>query len=84
MTRDELDAAISSVQRIAMKIEELPVPSRDAALKIAEQAFTEATTKFGIDPERGRQFVDLQMGALRALVREIELAGGAAGGNARH
>jgi len=80
--QNALDAAISSVQQIAMKIVELPVPARDAALKIAEQAFIEATTKFGIVPERGREFVALQIGALRALVKEIEAAGGAKGGRA--
>jgi hypothetical protein len=80
--QDALDAAVASVRRIASRITQLPASSRELALQQAEQSFIDAIAKLGTVPARGRELVALQIGALRALVKEIETAGGAQGGRA--
>jgi hypothetical protein len=77
-----LASAIGSVRRIALQIVELPATHRPMAFNVVELNFNEVANAAGWESVRVAKFVELQMGALRALVREIETAGGAAGGHA--
>jgi hypothetical protein len=77
-----VDAAIGSVQRLAREIVALPATRRPMAFNVAELDFTEVASAAGWAAPRVEMFVDLQMGALRALVDEIEATGGAQGGRA--
>jgi hypothetical protein len=77
-----LASAIGSVRRIALQIVELPATRRPMAFQVAELNFNEAANAAGWESERVAKFVELQMGALRALAKEIEIAGGATPGRA--
>jgi hypothetical protein len=77
-----LDSAQASVRRLAKDIVELPPAQQLMALNVAELDFNEAASATGWNPEHQAMFVALQMGALRALVKEIEAAGGAQDGRA--
>ena len=79
---DDTDRAIGSVRRIAVQIVELPEARRPIAFTVAELNFNDGASAAGWESARAAKFVDLQMGALRALVKEIETAGGAQGGRA--
>ena len=75
-----LASAIGSVRRIALQIVELPETRRAMAFNVAELNFNEVASAAGWESARVTKFAELQMGALRALVKEIETAGGATGG----
>ena len=77
-----LASAIGSVRRIALQIVELPVTRRPMAFHVAETNFNEVANAAGWESTRVAKFVELQMGALHALIKEIETAGGAQGGRA--
>ena len=77
-----LASAIGSVRRIAAQSVELPATRRPMAFNVAELNFNEVASAAGWESARVAKFVALQMGALRALVEEIENAGGAMGGRA--
>jgi hypothetical protein len=77
-----LASAIGSVHRLAMEIVALPATQRPMAFNVAELDFAEVASAAGWAAQRVEEFVGLQMGALRALVDEIEATGGAQGGRA--
>jgi hypothetical protein len=77
-----LDATVGSIQRIATRIVQLPREAREQAFTITRRNFEESIQRFGLDGEQANRWLDLTMGALRALVSEIEAGGGAAGGTA--
>jgi hypothetical protein len=77
-----LASAIGSVQRLAREIVVLPATRRPMAFNVADLDFTEVASAAGWAIRRVEEFVGLQMGALRALVDEIETTGGAQGGRA--
>ena len=72
--RDEaVKASIASVQRIAMRLADLPPEKREEALEIVRQNYADGIKHFGGDAECGpyRRWLDIQMEGLRALVSEI-------------
>ena len=77
-----LPSAVGPVRRIALQIVELPENRRPMAFNVAELDFNEVANAAGWESLRIAKFVELQMGALRALVEEIEIASGATGGRA--
>ena len=77
-----LDAAVGAVQRMAIEIVALPAFAREDGLGVAERALNKVMSRSGMRVDRACEFVRLEMGALRALVREIEITGGAIGGAA--
>jgi hypothetical protein len=77
-----LESAIGAVRRIAMKIVELPGSRRRVAFNVAEPNFHEVASAARWESARLANFVDLQMVALRTLVRQIDVAGGATLGRA--
>jgi hypothetical protein len=74
-----LDLAQASVRRLAKDIVELLPAQRLMAFNVAELNFNEAAKATGWNPGRLAMSVALQMGALRALVKKIEAAGGVQG-----
>jgi hypothetical protein len=77
-----LASAIGAVRRIALQIVELPASRRSMEFNVAELNFNEVASAAGWESARVAKFVELQMGALRALVKEIEIARGATHGRA--
>jgi hypothetical protein len=75
-----LDATLGAVQRIAMKIVELPREQRAAQYAVVRRNFAESIDKFGIEGAAADQWLDSTMQGIAALVLEIEAGGGAAGG----
>jgi DNA-binding XRE family transcriptional regulator len=75
-TEGLLESAIGAVRRIVMEIVELPAARRPVAFNVAELNFREVANAARWETERVAKFVDLQMGALRALVKEIDISGG--------
>jgi hypothetical protein len=67
-----LDATVGSIQRIATRIVQLPREPREQAFTITRRNFEESIQRFGLDGEQANRWLDLTMGALRALVSEIE------------
>jgi hypothetical protein len=56
-----IEASIGSVQRIAMRIIDLPKDKRETGLAIVRRNYTEALKRHGFDNEQGRAWIDLQM-----------------------
>ena len=76
------DATLGTVQRVAMKIVELPRDRRDEAFAIAHRNYAEALRKIGQNPDDGASHAWLEkvMEGLWVLVAEIESSGGTGGG----
>jgi len=76
MTENEaFKASVGSVQRIAMRILEVPKDHREAAIEIARRNFTESLEAHGQDHAEGHAWVDLQVQGICALIAEIESGG---------
>jgi hypothetical protein len=80
--RAAIEASIGSVQRIAMKIINLPREHRETGLEVVRRNFSDALKKHGYDNEHGRRWLDLQIEGIRCLIAEIEGSGGGHGGKA--
>lgn len=76
-----VDQAEASLQRIAMRIIEMPRAQRDAALDAAKRNFEASAVAFNANPDWATKWVDLNMQRLRGLLIEME-AGGGRGGRA--
>jgi hypothetical protein len=72
----------ASMRRMAMRIVELPKDNWDDAFEVAERSFEEAVKENKINPERGRLWIEITLRALRALVSDMDMRGGARGGHA--
>jgi len=77
-----LDATVGAIQRIAMKLVTLPGSKRTEQYAVVRRNFEEAIKKFGVEGEAARQWLDMTMKGIQALVSEIEAGGGAKGGTA--
>jgi hypothetical protein len=77
-----IDASIGSVQRLAMRLIDLPKDQREGGFEIVRRNFEGALKKFGIDGAQGQAWLDSQIEAIRRLVAEIETSGGSLGGKA--
>jgi hypothetical protein len=62
-------------QRVGMKIAELPVKVRDAALAGTERCFREAGSEQGVGGQQLESLVDIQMRAIRQVVADIDGSG---------
>jgi hypothetical protein len=71
----------ASLQRIAMRIIEMPPAVRDAAMEASKRRFEEAALVVFSDPKRAADWADLLVRCLRSLVSDME-AGGGRGGRA--
>jgi len=69
-------------QRVGMYIAGLPLDKRDAALAVAENSLREAGQETGISGEQMDAFIELQMNAIRQIVRDIDVSGSPQSGRA--
>jgi hypothetical protein len=63
----------SMAQRVGVKIAELPIDVREMAFAGAERCIREAGNELGVAGPRLDSFVDLQMGAIRQIVTDIDV-----------
>jgi hypothetical protein len=80
--KDVLEQTVQAVERVALAMLELPKDDREGQYAIVRRNFERALQQVGIDGQAGRDWLDVTMRALRALVTEIEAGGGAQGGRA--
>jgi hypothetical protein len=78
--RKAAEQIVGMVQRMAMEIVVLPESDRERQYAAVKQALEEAAVVLGQGPERTAEFVEMNYKAIRALVGEIEVGGGAGGG----
>jgi hypothetical protein len=76
------DATIAGIQRIAVRILEIPKEEREGAYAITRRAFEQSIQKCGIAGEAADLWLRLTMESLRGLVAEIEARGGGTVGTA--
>jgi len=69
-------------QRVGMYIAGLPLDKRDAAFAVAENSLREAGQEMRITGEKMDAFIELQMKAIRQIVRDIDVSGSPQGGHA--
>ena len=77
-----LEATLGTVQRVAMRIAEIPRDRREEAFSIARRGYEDGMRKFGQDPNSAEPSAWLEkvMQGLRLLVAEIDNSGGAQSG----
>jgi hypothetical protein len=71
-----IDRQEASLQRIAMRIMEIPKDRRDEACDAARRSFEAAFANYQCDPERVRNYIGVNMERLRTLLIEMEVGGG--------
>jgi hypothetical protein len=78
------EAAVDSIERLAMRIIDIPKDKREDAFKIVRRNMEDSIRQFGQNPAAPakRKWLDAYMGALRAKIREIEASGGGRSGHA--
>ena len=79
-----IETTIGTVQRVAMKIAEVPRSHREQAFTIARRNYEESFRRFGHNPnDAGPQaWLEKVMQGIRLLVAQIDNSGGAGGGHA--
>jgi hypothetical protein len=77
-----LDAATRSIERMAVRIVEMPQDRREVAFAAAKISFQEAFEEHDIDPELGGRWVEHTLVALRRLVTQLLGRSGPNGGQA--
>jgi hypothetical protein len=80
--KELLDHTMQAVQRIALAMIELSHDERELQYSIVQRNFERALSQVGIEENTARDWLDVTMRALRAIVSEIEAGGGARGGQA--
>ncbi len=69
-------------QRVAGRIAQMPLESREAAFMIAEQSLRDAARKSGVGPKFAHAFVRIQMNSIRHIVTDLDVRGNPQGGRA--
>ena len=73
---------MASLQRMAMRMLEVPAPKRDRLYEAFKADFLKNVPAEDMAPKEAEEFGRRYLELLRAMVKRIEIAGGAAGGRA--
>jgi hypothetical protein len=75
-------AATAFTRRMALSIATMPAETRPAALELTERALKSSIFETLGESKVGYQWLQASMAAIRELIAQIEMSGGAAGGKA--
>jgi hypothetical protein len=80
--QDLVDGATTFTQKTALSLATLPVEARSTALDLVERALRAAMNEMLGESPIVEQWLQANIAAIRELIAQIELSGGAAGGTA--
>ena len=76
------DLMMASLQRMTMRMLEVPAPKRDRAYEAFKADFLKNVPAEDMAPKAAEEFARGYLDLLRSMVKFIEICGGAAGGRA--
>jgi hypothetical protein len=80
--QEVMAAATAFTRRMALSIATMPVDARPAALELTERALKASIVETLGESRVGDQWLQASMAAIRELIAQIEMSGGAEGGRA--
>ena len=80
--QDMIAEATAFTQKAALSIATSPAETRTAALELTERVLKASIVERLGDASIGEQWLQSSMAAIRELIAQIEVSGGAAGGRA--
>jgi hypothetical protein len=80
--QEVLDVASDFTRKTAMSIMALPPEARGTAIELTERAMKASIFEMLGDAPIGEKWLQSNMAAIRGLIAQIELSGGADGGSA--
>jgi hypothetical protein len=73
------DAVMGMLQTVTMRVMELPKDKREAALEMARRDCMDLLAKQNVDTDKARPLADSLVGAVKAVIAQVEAAGGPGG-----